>query len=278
MLSMTDADTTISFATPDDVRQASEKAFHIWVGAFSPLWAPFMAATAAGLGFWSMSQAAQRSFGFAGMETLGPDTHLFAKWPGFGLPFAAPWSKGWAAAAEDADRIAELTHDTLSAPMQIAFEAEEKLEQAVEEAVATAHESLEALTSKTDDLFSVAEAADRNTAEAATPPVVAPVETAVEVADAVAKDAEAAVDKTAEAVKAVAAPVANPAKTAVKTVAEPPKKVSAPVTKSAGAVIDPVVEAPVVPSVAEATAEKLPLPLTDVSAALAPRKPRKPKA
>lgn len=261
MLSVTDADTRkISVATPDDVRLASEKAFNIWLGAFSPLWAPFMAATATGLGFWSMSQAFKRSMGFTSLETFTPDAHLFAKWPGFALPFATPfatpWSKGWGEAAEEADHISEVAYEALSAPMQIAFEAEEKLDAAIDEAIATAQEGLAEAKSTTEDLFSVAETVNRAPAEAVT-----------KAAETVAETTE----KTADAATEVAKATSRTAEKAVDT--------SAKVTETtAKAVIDPVTETPVVPSIAEATAEKLPLPLADVSPAVAPRKPRKPKA
>jgi len=274
MLSMTDADTTISFATPDDVRQASEKAVNIWVGALSPLWAPFLAATAAGLGFWSMSQAMKRGLGFAGIEGLTPDTHLFARWPGFALPFATPWSKDWGMTAEEADRIAELTHDSLSAPIQIAFEAEEKLEQAIEEAIATAHESLDLLTPKADDLFTVAETANAVPTQAVGTAAEAVVETAEKTGDAATEVAKT----TVKAAKRAADTAAEVTKTAAEAGKTQAAKTADAVARSTKAAIDPVSETPVVPAVAEATAEKLPLPLADVSPALAPRKPKKPKA
>ncbi len=274
MLSMTDADTTVSFATPDDVRLASEKAFHIWLGAFSPLWAPFMAATATGLGFWSATQIMKRSLGFASAEMLTPDTHLFAQWPGFALPLATPWTRSWGETAEEADRIAELTHDSLSAPIQIAFEAEEKLEEAIEEAIASAHETVDVLMPKADDLFSAAETANRATAQAVTETAAVAAEAVENTADASVNLAEETADKAATAVDTGA----EAAETAAKAMAETTEKAADTGRTSARTVIEPVTEAPVVPSVAEATAEKLPLPLGDVSPALAPRKPKKPKA
>ncbi len=279
MLSMTDANTPkVSFATPDDVRLASEKAFNIWLGAFSPLWAPFMAATATGLGFWSMSQAFRRSLGFTNIEALGPDTHLFAKWPGFALPFASPfatpWSKGWGEVVEEADHISEVAYEALSEPLQIAFEAEEKLEAAIDDAIASVQEGVDAVTPKSEDLFSVAETVNRAPADAVVKTAEAVVETTEKTADAVVDTAaktaglaEKAVDQGADVGEATTKAVKGQTKTATGTVA-----------KSAAAVIDPVTEAPVVPAIAEATAEKLPLPLGDVSPALAPRKPKKPKA
>jgi hypothetical protein len=274
MLSMTDAETPkVSFATPDEVRQASEKAFNIWLGAVSPLWAPFLAATAAGLGFWSMSQAVRRGLGFTSLE-MTPDAHLFAKWPGFALPFATPWSKGWGEAAEEADHISEVAYEALSAPLQIAFEAGEKLEAAIDEAIAAAHESLDVVTPKTSDLFSAAETADRAPAEAVT-------KAAGTIAETTEKTADAAVEvtsKTARTAEKAAETATKAAETTAKAAVDQTEKTATAVTKSARAVIDPVTETPVVPSVAEATAEKLPLPLADVSPALTPRKPKKPKA
>jgi hypothetical protein len=274
MLSMTDADTPkVSFATPDEVRLASEKAFNIWLGAVSPLWAPFMAATAAGLSFWSMSQAVRRGLGFTSLE-MTPDAHLFAKWPGFALPFVTPWSKGWGEVAEEADHISEVAYEALSAPLQIAFEAEEKLEAAIDEAIAAAQESLDVVKPEAGDLFSAAETATRAPAEAVT-------KTAETIAGTTEKTADAAVDitsKTARTAEKAVETAAKATETTAKAAVDPAEKTAAAVTKSAKAVIDPVTETPVVPSVAEATAEKLPLPLADLSPALAPRKPRKPKA
>jgi len=275
MLSMTNADTPkVGFATPDDVRLASERALNIWLGAFSPLWAPFVAATATGLGFWSMSQAMKRSLGFAGMEGLTPDTHLFARWPGFALPFATPWSKGWGDVAQDADRIAELTHDSLSAPIQIAFEAEEKLEEAIEEAIATAHESLDLLAPMTDDLFPVVEAANAVPAQVITPAAEAVVEAKKKIGAAATEAAKT----TVKAEKKAADTAAEVTETAVETAKIEAAKTAGAAARSTKSIIDPVSETPVVPAVAEATAEKLPLPPADVSPAPAPRKPRKPKA
>ena len=274
MLSMTDAETPkVSFATPDDVRLASEKAFNIWLGAFSPLWAPFLAATATGLGFWSATQVMRRGLGFTNLE-VRPDAYLFAKWPGFELPFVTPWSKGWGEAAEEADHISEVAYEALSAPMQIAFDAEEKLDAAIDEAVASIHQSLDQVTPKADDLFAAAETGNYAPNQAVTRTAETTTETAKEAGD----DAVEAVTKTARVAEESADTGAEVAKVATKTARDQAEKAATATVKAAKAVIDPVTETPVVPAVAEATAEKLPLPLTEVSPAPAPRKPKKAKA
>lgn len=46
-----------AFASSEDFREASEKFSYLWIGAFSPLWAPFFAATSFGLGGWALLNA-----------------------------------------------------------------------------------------------------------------------------------------------------------------------------------------------------------------------------
>ncbi len=343
MFSMTNSETEISLATPEDVRQASEKALHIWVGALSPLWAPFFAATATGLGLWSMGQAVRRSAGFSNLaaEAIGPGTHLFARWPGFALPFTRPWNRTWGAVAEKAEEISEAEFNSLAAPLQLVFEGEAKLEAVIDDAITTTPDNIEALTPQVNDLFSAAETNSRAPAQAVTKAAETIVETTekaadtiektsdtgtevaetavraaktqtakavdavaksteaiadttekftdtaekaakmqtAKAADAVTKSAEAVVDtteKSADTVKKAVDTGAEATDTVVKTAKTQTAKAADAVTKSARAVIDPVTETPVVPAVAEATAEKLPLPKTNVTPA--PRKARKPKA
>ena len=40
---------------PEDVRKASERMMNLWLGAMSPLWAPFWAASSFGVGVWAVS-------------------------------------------------------------------------------------------------------------------------------------------------------------------------------------------------------------------------------
>ena len=66
MLSMTDSlppkfpMMTPPLMTPEDMQKASEKAINFWVGALSPMWVPFWAASSFGLGAWAMTRNMKR--------------------------------------------------------------------------------------------------------------------------------------------------------------------------------------------------------------------------
>ncbi|HWU51007.1 MAG TPA: hypothetical protein VN042_14075 [Asticcacaulis sp.] len=54
-------DTPFYFVTPpamlpDDVKKASERMVNLWMGAMSPLWAPFWAASSFGVGMWALAR------------------------------------------------------------------------------------------------------------------------------------------------------------------------------------------------------------------------------
>jgi len=76
-------------ATPEEIKAASEKAMNFWVGALSPMWVPFWAASSFGLGAWAMSQNVTKKMGegFVTPDALLKDMPTFgamaAKWPGF---------------------------------------------------------------------------------------------------------------------------------------------------------------------------------------------------
>ncbi len=225
MLSMEMDAPKISLATPDDFKDASQRAMNIWVGAMSPLWAPFWAATTFGVSLWALGQGLKRSV--IADELLDKDVTLALRWPGFAVPFATPWSRGYGEVVEQLDTLEGVAYDALSAPAQIAFETEEKLEAAADEAI----KASEAIVGDAEDtpltLFETAEDA----AEKALEPVHAVSEAALEAADSLAeetaKEAETAVDTAQDATTPL---------------------------------IDPVSETPVVPAIAEATAETTPMP------------------
>ncbi len=87
-------------ATPEEIKAASEKAMNFWVGALSPMWVPFWAASSFGLGAWAVSQSMSKTLGegLAGPDLLRKDMTGFGamttKWPGIWGAFgAAPESK-----------------------------------------------------------------------------------------------------------------------------------------------------------------------------------------
>ncbi len=57
MLSLTSDDMpNFTYATPEEMRGAQEKVLNLWVGATSPLWAPFWLSSAVGVGLWAWGQ------------------------------------------------------------------------------------------------------------------------------------------------------------------------------------------------------------------------------
>ena len=225
MLSMEMDAPNVTLATPEEFKDASQKMVNIWVGAMSPLWAPFWAATAFGVGVWAWGQGFKNSI--AAGELIDKDAPLAARWPGFALPFATPWSHGYGEVIEKVDALTDIAQEALSTPVQLAFETEEKLEAAADEAV---------------------EAAKTIIGE----PAFAPLATA-----------ETAIDKALEPVHAVTQAAQEATAAAIEEAAQAVQS-SANTTLP---LIDPVSEAPVVPAIAEATAEKVPMP--------AARRPRK---
>ncbi len=225
MLSMEMDAPKISLATPDDFKDASQRAMNIWVGAMSPLWAPFWAATTFGVSLWALGQGLKRSV--IADELLDKDAVLALRWPGFAVPFATPWSHSYGEVVEQVDALEAVAYDALSAPVQLAFETEEKLEAAADEAVRAGEAVIGDAKDAPATLFEAAEAA----AETALAPVHAISEAAKDAADTLAEETtqatEAALDSAQDATKPL---------------------------------IDPVSEAPVVPAVAEATAETPPMP------------------
>ncbi|MEI9905905.1 MAG: hypothetical protein WDN06_19825 [Asticcacaulis sp.] len=79
MISMTEemSATKFPFWAPEDIQQSSEKAMNFWVGALSPYWVPFWAASGFGLGAWAMSRNLMQG------EGLLQNLPLAARWPGF---------------------------------------------------------------------------------------------------------------------------------------------------------------------------------------------------
>jgi hypothetical protein len=72
MLSLTSDDMpNFTYATPEEMRGAQEKALNLWVGATSPLWAPFWLSSAVGVGLWAWGQGLRQI-----QETVGaiPDS------------------------------------------------------------------------------------------------------------------------------------------------------------------------------------------------------------
>jgi hypothetical protein len=252
MSTFTDTSVRISLATPEDLRGLSQKSLHIWVGAVSPLWAPFWVAASFGMGVWALGQGAARTLG----GTLyDKDLLLAAKWPGFqGLPKPVN-----SMAADLADTSADILKDAAAATTETVEKTQGLAADAIETAATTA---LDATNDTTEKALAVADEA---------------VETAVDdsraITNAVAETTEAAAVGTVKAAKDVTDKAASTVTEAEKTPSETLDLLGNQPAKSKSGtrpLIDPVTEVPVVPAVAEAIAEpKIPMPKP------APRRPRK---
>ncbi|MBP2160711.1 MULTISPECIES: hypothetical protein [Asticcacaulis] len=124
----------ISLATPDDIRELAERNLHLWVGASSPLWAPFWTAASFGVGLWSLGQAMARTMG----DTIyDRDVSLALKWPGFeALPKPVE-------AHEPTGEVVEKTADIVEDAVAAAGDAVDKIEAVTAEAAETAVDTAE---------------------------------------------------------------------------------------------------------------------------------------
>jgi hypothetical protein len=135
MLSMTDYPTPKFPATPEEVKAASEKVVNFWVGALSPMWVPFWAASSFGLGAWAMTQSLTRNEGL--LKDMPQMTDLAGKWPGFGV---------WGASAAAAESMVRATEDqvrtTVDKTTDVAKTSVKAASEAVEQAAGTVVEAV----------------------------------------------------------------------------------------------------------------------------------------
>ena len=127
MLSMTDYPTPKFPATPEEVKAASEKVVNFWVGALSPMWVPFWAASSFGLGAWAMTQSLGKGEGL--LKDMPQMTDLAGKWPGFGV-----WGASTAAAETAVKASVDTAADMAKTTVKAAEEAVEKMADMVVEA------------------------------------------------------------------------------------------------------------------------------------------------
>lgn len=111
MLSMTDYLTPKfpALSTPEHIKAASEKVVNFWVGALSPMWVPFWAASSFGLSAWAMTQSLNKS---EGLLKDVPQMGDLAKWPGFGT---TGFGGVWGAAEKVADVVEPVAEKAASA-------------------------------------------------------------------------------------------------------------------------------------------------------------------
>ncbi|WKL57449.1 hypothetical protein Q1W73_00235 [Asticcacaulis sp. ZE23SCel15] len=120
------ADDTVEFAplaqaeeAGKAVQQASERMANFWMGALSPMWVPFWAATSFGISAWSVTQAlsATKVAGSGGNKPLG---------------FINPWMPDSSVMTTMLAETESAIRDTQRAAMKMMMEAEEVATEAVE--------------------------------------------------------------------------------------------------------------------------------------------------
>jgi len=205
MLSLTSDDMpNFTAASPEEIRGAQQKALHLWVGATSPLWAPFWLASAIGVGFWSLGQGFKRA-----QATIGtlPDT--------LGALTAEPSS------TDIAGTLQIMVDDGVIAPMQAAGKAIQDMTTAVTPSPQAISDQM---TAASDDIA----AKTAEVAHAATATVDKATTQAVEQSDVQIDAAADIAEDTGSLLPEIAAATAASADTAVATADRPivrkPKK------------------------------------------------------
>ncbi len=201
MISMTDETSATRFSlwAPEDFQQSSEKVMNFWVGALSPYWVPFWAASGFGLGAWAMSRSLMQG------EGLLQDLPLASRWPGF----TAVWGQK-DFAPEALEVVTEASADTVQAVTETVAPMAEEIEKSVESVSLPLEEIVE-------PVVAVAEKAAEPVETAAEPVIdpVAEVPVVPAIAEAVAEPVKAApkppTPKPIAKELAVAKPAAKPA-------------------------------------------------------------------
>ena len=182
MTSMTD--TPFYFVTPpamlpDDVKKASERMVNLWMGAMSPFWAPFWAASSFGVGMWALARNVKPAESL--MEDMKSDAWLglFKSW---GLEAGELHEKA-------VEAVEQASHEAEAAP-------------AVAEAVAAPQETVsESMAEAAEIAAETAQSLSEAAPEMAEPEIA-------ESASVVTEDAPAPVEALTEA---VSEPVVKPA-------------------------------------------------------------------
>ncbi len=119
MLTMTQSDLPpFSLPTSEEMKSATERLTHFWIGACSPMWVPFFAATSFGVSAWMLSGATARRAG----------SDLYKDLPkGFVdmMSLRQTWYKASEDAAHVLEEVNEAVREAAVAPVMAAIEVED---------------------------------------------------------------------------------------------------------------------------------------------------------
>ncbi|MGZ3298118.1 MAG: hypothetical protein ACXU8O_03810, partial [Asticcacaulis sp.] len=105
---------TFGYAAPEEMREASRRMLNLWVGAISPLWAPFWLTSSIGVGLWTAAQTLKQ------IQTAARTS-----------PDALAESSG--GVTDVAGTVQDMVREGLIAPVHMAVSAVEQTEKLVEE-------------------------------------------------------------------------------------------------------------------------------------------------
>ena len=218
MLSMSEVQSMkFSFAKPEEFKEVSQKAMHFWVGALSPMWVPFWAASSFGVGAWALAKGLSKT-GF-----LVGDLPLAAKWPGFLSPLPKAVEQ-LADMASTEVAVIEPVIAPIAEPVAEVLAATEDVAETAPETFAEVVDTSESVAEAVADVAVETVAEVSEAAPAVVEAVVEPVVAAQAEAEPVIKETVAAVQGVAEAAGAATAEAA--AETVAEIAPEPTVEVA----------------------------------------------------
>lgn len=182
MLTMTQSDLPpFSLPTSEEMKSATERLTHFWIGACSPMWVPFFAATSFGVSAWMLSGATARRAGSSDLYKDLPKGFVDM------MSLRQTWYKASEDAAHVLEEVNEAVREAAVAPVMAAIEVEDAVVDAFTElSEATASEAAlvaesspelaaEAVETEIASATSEAEAADDVLPEPVVEPAFEPV-------------------------------------------------------------------------------------------------------
>ncbi len=134
MLTMTQSDLPpFSLPTSEEMKSATERLTHFWIGACSPMWVPFFAATSFGVSAWMLSGATARRAG--GNDLYKDLPHGFVDM----MSLRQSWFKASEDAAHVLEEVNEAVREAAVAPVIAAIEVEDAVVDALTEVSAPVH-------------------------------------------------------------------------------------------------------------------------------------------
>ncbi|WP_031231350.1 hypothetical protein [Asticcacaulis sp. YBE204] len=192
---MTDAPTRFDapkFPTPEEIKAASERVTHFWVGACSPLWVPFFAATSFGVSTWMLSSSLSKTVA---------DNDLYKDLPK-GFVDMMSLRHSWFKAADDSAHVLEEVGDAVkeaaATPVALVLDAEAAVIESLKETSPVVAEAVDTAQALVEDTVS-------ETTGTIEPVVEDVVAEAVEVQETVAETAKESVEDTIAATETAAA-------------------------------------------------------------------------